>query len=213
MSFGKKSKKPESVNIPTLKIENIKVKIVGDSALICHAWSEKAKAMMLAKQTGEAGLGKEPKNPYQDFCNSLYWLTEKPKGRDITEADLKAARFGFPAIGLKASAVEAATTVDGISMAEARRAFHVPVEYVEIKGDLHMREDMVRVGMGTADIRHRGAFDPWTMTVPIKFRPDVLTAAQIINLFNLAGFSVGIGEWRSAKDGSFGLFHVSGKAD
>jgi hypothetical protein len=30
-----------------------------------------------------------------------------------------------------------------------------------------------------------------------------------VNLFNTAGFGVGIGEWRSEKDGQHGMFHVA----
>lgn len=33
-------------------------------------------------------------------------------------------------------------------------------------------------------------------------------AEQIVNLFNVAGFACGVGEWRPSKDGSFGTFHV-----
>jgi hypothetical protein len=29
-----------------------------------------------------------------------------------------------------------------------------------------------------------------------------------VNLFNVAGFAVGVGEWRPERDGSNGMFHV-----
>jgi hypothetical protein len=32
-----------------------------------------------------------------------------------------------------------------------------------------MREDMVRIGMGTADIRYRGEFPEWSVDVPLRF--------------------------------------------
>ena len=41
----------------------------------------------------------------------------------------------------------------------------------------------------------------------------MLSAAQIVNLFNTAGFGVGIGEWRSEKDGQYGSFHVATEAE
>lgn len=43
----------------------------------------------------------------------------------------------------------------------------------------------------------------------MRFNRNVLSAAQIVNLFNTAGFGVGIGEWRSEKDGHYGMFHVA----
>jgi hypothetical protein len=72
-----------------------------------------------------------------------------------------------------------------------------------------MREDMVRVGMGTADLRYRASFWPWSAIVRVRFNANVLSAAQIVNLFNTAGFAVGIGEWRMEKDGQSGSFHVA----
>jgi hypothetical protein len=45
--------------------------------------------------------------------------------------------------------------------------------------------------------------------VRVRFNANVLSAAQIVNLFNTAGFGVGIGEWRPEKDGQFGMFHVA----
>jgi hypothetical protein len=67
---------------------------------------------------------------------------------------------------------------------------------------------MVRVGMGTADIRFRGEFREWRTRLTVRYNARVLSDEQIVNLFNTAGFAVGIGEWRSEKDGSYGLFHV-----
>ena len=123
-------------------------------------------------------------------------------------------RFGFPAIGLKAAAVRAATDV-GLKMTDMRRAFHIDLELVEIQSEQHpqMRMDMVRVGMGTADVRFRPEFRNWKAEIPVRFNEAVISVEQIVNLFNLAGFGVGIGEWRPEKDGQWGMFHVGGKVE
>lgn len=71
-----------------------------------------------------------------------------------------------------------------------------------------MRQDMVRVGMGTADVRFRGEFTAWATTLSVTYNAKSLSPEQIVNLFNLAGFGVGVGEWRPEKDGSYGRFHV-----
>jgi hypothetical protein len=71
------------------------------------------------------------------------------------------------------------------------------------------REDMVKIAMGTSDIRYRAEFQGWTAKVRVTYNTRVLSAAQIINLFNLAGFGVGVGEWRPERDGQFGRFHVA----
>jgi hypothetical protein len=95
-------------------------------------------------------------------------------------------------------------------MTEARGAFHVDGEMVAIQaGPPKMRQDMVRVGMGTADVRFRGEFTQWAVDLTVSYNAAALSPEQIVNLFNLAGFGVGVGEWRPEKDGGYGRFHVA----
>lgn len=189
------AKNSVAIDLPPLDLRIIEIKVVGDSPLICHAWSEKAKKQMLGKQMGEAQHKKAKKDPEQDYKDSLYHLPGD--------------KFGFPAVGFKAAAVSACRFAEGVKMTEARGAFHVLGEYVEIDGTPSPREDMVRVGMGTADIRFRGEFKEWSAVLRVRFNAASLSIAQITNLFNTAGFGVGVGEWRPEKDGSYGMFHVA----
>lgn len=182
-----------TLELPRLEILRLRLSIVGTSPLLCHKWSEKAKKAMLDKQTGKAKVGKEPKNPEQDYQDSLYHLPE--------------GGFGFPSIAFKAAAVRAGTYAE-LKMTYLRGAFHIPGEYVTIEGTPRMREDMVRIGMGTADLRYRGEFPEWATTIDIDLNERALTTEQLVNLFRVAGFSVGIGEYRPEKDGSFGRFDV-----
>jgi hypothetical protein len=175
------------------------ITLIGDSPLICHAWSDKAKKMMLDKQMKRAVTTKEAKDPEQDFRDSLYRM---PGGK-----------FGFPSVAFKAAAVSACRFTDGVKMTAARGAFHIYGEMVEIHGEPTPREDMVRVGMGVADLRYRGEFKTWRATVVMRFNEAALSPEQIVNLFNTAGFGVGVGEWRPERDGSYGMFHVATKAD
>jgi hypothetical protein len=165
--------------------------------------------MMLDKQMKRAKAAKEAKDPWVDFCDSLYWLTPKPE--KPTEADVSAARFGFPSIGFKSAAVDACSHVDGLTKVQARGAFHIDGEYIEIHGEgPFQREDMVRIAMGTADIRYRGEWRDWHVVLPISLNASVLSVEQITHLFNVAGFGVGVGEWRPARDGQNGRFKVAG---
>ena len=195
------------VKIPPLNIKMMEVLLVGDSRLVVHAWSDKAKKMMLDKQMKKAKGGKEAKDPEQDYLDSLYWMS--PVG------DWKKAKFGFPVIAFKAAAVDACSQVDGMTKVMARGAFHVGLsagdadELVQIQGKPSMREDMVRVGMGTADIRYRAEFWPWRVVLPVRYNASVCSTEQIVNLLNIAGFAVGVGEHRPQRDGQWGLFHVA----
>jgi hypothetical protein len=63
--------------------------------------------------------------------------------------------------------------------------------------------------MGTADLRYRGEFSPWKATLTVKYNANLMSAEQVVNLFETAGFAVGVGEWRPERDGPYGRFHVA----
>ena len=187
-----KSNKPISL----LDIREFTIIIVGDSPLICHAWSEKAKKSIRDKQQKKAATKKETRDPEAEFKSSLYPM---PDGHG----------FGFPAVAFKSAAVDACSHVDGITKVVARGAFHINEALLKIEGDEPtMREDMVRLAMGVADLRFRGEFKQWKVTIPLRYNASVISTEQIVNLFNTGGFAVGIGEMRPARNGSFGMFHV-----
>lgn len=208
-------KEEVGIELPQIDIRLMEVTIIGDSPLIVHAWSEKAKREMLDKQMKCAKGAKEAKNPRADFDASLYRLAD--------------GAYGFPSVGFKASAVTAGTSVAGLTKVAARQAFHILGEDVDvpgafdgtssrhnlvrIEGRLSMREDMVRVGMGTADLRYRGEFADWFAKLLVRYNANVLSESQILNLINVAGFAVGVGEWRPERDGMSGMFHVASEAD
>ena len=218
-------KKETQIIIPQLKIERVNMKLVaykpGDE-IIVHAWSEKAKRQMLEKQQGKAKQGKENRDPIQDYRASTYWLKstrKKVKGKDnytqveqIPVQNVDPAKhdcFGFKTIAFKAAAVRAANDV-GIQMTLSRRAFHIPGEFVVLHyGKVYMREDMVRIGMGTADLRYRAAFVDWWVDIEVELNVAILSVEQLLNLFNTAGFSVGVGEWRPERNGVSGRFRVA----
>lgn len=188
----------QSIALPPIKIEAVTFLLIGDSPLIVHAWSEKAKRQMLDKQMKKAAKAREAKDPEADIQACFY---RTPSGA-----------YAFPAIGLKSAMVSACRFLD-VKMTSARGAFHIDAEMIEITGPWRPREDMVRVGMGTADIRYRPEFFDWRMPVTIKFNAAAISAEQVANLLNTAGFGVGIGEWRPEKNGSFGRFHVASEGE
>jgi len=192
-----KSKAPQeqSVDLPPLDIATMLVDIVGTSPLICHAWSDKARKMMLDKQQKKAKTAKEAKDPEADYLASMYIMPET-------------GGPGFPCSAFKNAAVDACSHIDGITKVVARGAFHVEGDLVPLKGAPRMREDMVRVGMGTADIRYRAEFPEWSCQIVVRFNTSLLSPEQITHLFNVAGFAIGIGDWRPQKDGNKGMFEV-----
>ena len=184
----------KTIELPRLNLKTIEITVVGDSPLICHAWDAKTKRQMLDKQMKVAKQAKEAKDPQAAYEASLY---------HDEDGDL-----AFPAVAFKSAAVDACSHIEGVTKVEARGAFHIDGDMVKIEGQPSMREDMVRVGMGTADIRFRGEFRKWSATFAIRYNANVLSDQQIVNLFNTAGFAIGVGEWRPQKNGSMGMFHV-----
>ncbi len=195
----------DNISLPEFKISTFVLRLIGDTPLVVHAWDDKAKQEILDKQMKKAKQAKEAKDPWMAFCASMYWMDGMPK--KPTEQDVVSARFGFPSIAFKAAAVRAANDA-GMKMTEARRTFHIDGELVQINGTPKMREDPVKIPSG-ADLRYRGEYWPWSVDLLIKFNTHVISAEQIVNLFELAGFGVGIGEWRPERNGGLGRFHVA----
>lgn len=213
------TKKTESsvIEIKALDIQRVDIKIVGDSPLIVHAWSEKAKRQMLEAQMRTTKTkAKEVRDPYADFIGSLYWLTEQPEATpEAFEAAVKAgAKWGFPTSSIKQAGNSAAYRLGWCkNQMELRGSYFLSSEFgemAEICGSVpEIREDMVRINGGSADLRYRGEFKNWYMNLTIEYnRSGNLTLEQIVNVINSGGYCVGIGEWRPERDGSFGKYHV-----
>lgn len=219
------TKKTEVIEIKPIEIAKLNIRIVGDTPLIMHAWSEKAKREMLEAQQGaKKGKAKERKSPVVDFINSMYWLTEKPDvdnsmsdeecEKRFNDAIKKGAKFGFPVTAFKQAAISAAYRLgwskDKMSL---RGVFFIDSDengMVEIKSDVpEMREDMVKIGMGTADIRYRGEFRNWYADLTISYNANGnYDLNSIINIINAGGYVCGVGEWRPERDGQNGMFHI-----
>lgn len=187
----------KEVAIEGLRIKRMLVEIEGVSPLIMHNWSDKAKRMMWDKQQKAAPRGKEARDPQSEVEAAVY--------RD---------EFGHPAMPSTAfkSAIAEACTQFGRTITKklVLQSVHVDGQYVRIFGDYEPREDMVRVGMGVADIRFRPQFNQWRAVVPITFNEVAISKEQIIKLLEAAGFGVGIGDWRPENGGQFGRFRVLG---
>lgn len=207
------------IEIKRPEIVDVNLRIAGDTPLIMHRWSDKAKRMMLEKQMGKKLNKKENKNPVEDFICSMYWMTDRPT--EFTEAAFEeaiqnGAKFGFPVTAIKQAAISSAyrcgMSKDKVSL---QGAFFIKgtgeelLEEVKYDEAPIMREDMVRVGMGTADIRFRGQFNSWYMDLTISYnKAGAYALEDIINLISLGGYNCGIGEWRPEKGGQNGMYHV-----
>lgn len=210
--------KTEPVEIKPLDINMVKVRLVGDTPLIVHAWSEKAKRQMLEAQLKTAkGKAKPVRDPFAEFMDSMYWLTEKPE-ESTPEAFEKAlkngAKFGFPVTAIKQAGNSAAYRLgyvkNQMGLRGSYRIIAEDADYAVIEGCTPiMREDMVRIGQGSADLRYRAEFQNWHMDVILSYNANgEYSLEQLLNIMNLGGYACGVGEWRPERDGSFGTYHI-----
>jgi len=214
--------KKKSSDTATLKPINkrlITVRLIGLSPLICHNWSEKAKAMIRDKQqTGKKTRNRELRDPEQEAHEATYW------------ADDKCTVPGAPAVAVKAAVIESAHNDLGIPKTLVRKALFiyprgrdgvVPLEFARqgrgqgAKGSKcpegEITEDVVRVGQGSTDLRYRPYFYDWAITTKWELDADLLQVQDLLTLLDRAGFGVGICEWRPEKGGEYGRFRVDDK--
>lgn len=210
-----KSKKKQII-LDRPMVEMTKLRIVGLTDLICKQMSAKTQEKLVVKGGRGCPRPKEARDPHDDFCESLYLMPgSKPAGT-------KGAKYGFPASGIKRSVQTAAgrflkdgTTLNGMIVAGS--LYVLPTEagsdLVRINhaaNDPYMRSDQGRnPNSGGAVVIHRGAFAKWSMDLVVRYNASVLSIEQIATLFMWAGFSVGIGEWRPEKNGTYGQFEVA----
>lgn len=193
-----------AIVLKRIERESIQVRLTGTAPLIVHRFDEKAKQMMLEAQQTKTRAKKEAKDPVAQFEASKYLL---PDGRDA-----------FPAVGFKAAIVGAARLFDGISMVQVKQLIRVvgegPDQLVplNLEGPSMMREDTVRVGMGTADLRYRAQYFPWSVDLVIQYVPSQISVDSIVSLVDAGGIG-GVGEWRPSSPkgatGSYGTWQVA----
>lgn len=144
------TKSTEVIKIEPIQKKLTKIRVVGDSPLICHNWDVKAQRAILEKEMGITKVAKMKKNPYEDFASSLYWLDKMPEEftkETIDEALSKEPRFGFPLTGLKQSAISAAYRLgwskDKMSL---RGAFFIEPDVAGYySGDLEISDDQKEI--------------------------------------------------------------------
>lgn len=186
------------VNIPQITLGRVLVVIEGTSPLLTNKFGERALEGMAAKQGKAAKVEKPPRDPDADFRDALH----------IIDAD--AHIYGFPAAGLKKALVAAGGRFAAEKMTVLRGVLSIEGSMLEIKApEPHMRTDPVRLQGSTFSIAYRPEFWPWRIEVPVVYNAGMLTLDQVLNLFNIAGFAVGIGAWRPESNGTFGQFSIA----
>lgn len=223
--MAKKAETEIVIKMEKIVEKTVRLRIVGDTPLIMHCWSEKAKKQMIDTMTGtNKGKKRPPKRPVIEFIDSMNWLSHKPElADDATDEEAErafiaaieaGAQFGFPATAFKLAANSAAYRLGWVkNQMGLRGAYYIRPQvgdFVVIHSDPPiMREDPVTVGMGGTDLRYRGEFRNWYADIELSYTPAFgFSVEALINILNAGGYACGVGEWRTEKDGLYGKFHV-----
>lgn len=232
MATAQKKATAETFQITAPNQKLMKVKVKGTAPIIFHRWSEKAIKMILDKQMKKAAKGREVRDPEAEYRESFYMDKEGfiyVPARNLKQAIVGSARFinGVPMTILRGAVFVRGETQETIPVLQAGKKVKLSAKTVmfeDVKEEpptpenfgydsknktIQMRRDMVTVGMGSADLRFRGQIEKWELEFLIEYDADLLSAEQVLNLVQRAGFSQGLGEWRPEKNGDYGTFEVA----
>ena len=172
------------------------ITIEGISPMIQHQWSDKAKQQMRDKKGGKKTKDRKACDPSAEAEAATYRTAD--------------GGYGVPVTAIKSAIVTAAHKDIGIEKTLVRKSLFIQCDdpggiLSMVCSEPKLREDWVRYGMSTTDLTYRPEFKEWEITFTVEYNADNLTPSDIVNLVDLAGFGVGIMEWRPEKGGELGL--------
>lgn len=181
------------IEIPQIRLSKMVVAIEGTTPLITNRFGEKARRAIEDKQQKKAKGAKEARVPEDEFHDACHVISD--------------GVYGFPAVGIKKALVVAGGRFADEKMTHLRGVINVMGDLIPILAKAPtMRSDTVRLQGGVTSIAYRPQFMPWEMEIPLVFNATMISDAQIMNLFQIAGFAVGFGAWRPECNGVYGQF-------
>ena len=182
------------------------LRIIGETPLLMHRWSQKALMEMLGKMTGRP-VPRMSKDLTNEFEASYF--------RNLR------GEIALPCRILKASIVNGAITTGKVtSKAELKRDLRVlgytcPLNVMDgkkprlIRKNAEMKPDCrIASNNGTPDVRARAVVNEgYFFDVVLQF-PTILTPDKVIAALEGAGSSIGLCDWRPENGGDFGCFRV-----
>lgn len=196
---------PVEVSITAPKFQTAEFTLLGESPLVQHKFSTKAKqGMMETQMAGSVAKSKKKKEP-KDF-QAVY---EQTMHRDVAEGWI-----GVPAPAFRNAMIDACRMV-GFKMTHAKMSVFIVADGYDDEGHALVRitkgkpkrvDSVVRLETGVCDIHPRAMWEPgWEMVLRVKFDTDQFSLADVSNLLLRAGQQVGIGEGRPFSKNSAGM--------
>jgi len=191
--------KQESVVLQQLKRKTMTVSIKGLTPLLIEKMDE-AVVERYNKKKGKKVTEKDEKLEEEKVEGKLH-LTED-------------GNIGFPAAGFMKGMVEVAPYLDGLDKKKVKGSVRILGNIVPI--DFEKQTINVTWGRQSGITKAprkiiRPEFEDWSCKLIVMYNESNISAEQIINLINWAGFQQGLGGWRPEHSGTYGQYEVSVK--
>lgn len=193
-----------TVKLKKMEKQHATVRIRGLSPLVTHRMSPEVLATIRDRKGGKKTKKREACDPAKECEDATYRLTD--------------GSCGFKAVAIKKSIIGAAHKDIGVPRSLLRQWLFVEgdetgddgQDLVRVNADEPtMNESVVKVGMSQTDLRYRPMFWPWEMEVRLEFATEWLQLDTILNLLEMAGYGIGLGEDRPEKQGgNWGRFEI-----
>lgn len=192
----------QKISLKQLDIGVLKLKIVGDSPYLPEpmdmAVLERYNKIKSKQNYSKDDLSEEEK------VKAKFYYTEDEK-------------YGIPARAIYNSMIRASSYLFDIKQGGMRNIKEgvtlvgdiLPLNYEKLKVVTHWGRTSGMKGSPRKIMRN--AFEGWSVEVTIQFNKANLSAEQIFNVLNWAGFHIGVGGFRKEKTGNFGAFHIDFK--
>lgn len=194
--------KKETVNFKPLELGTLKIKVVGDSPYLPEPMD-----MQVLERYNQI---KSKQNYKKDDISE----EEKVKAKFYIDEN---GKNGIPTRAFYNSMIRGSSYLFDIKQGGMRNIR----EGVTIMGDivpLNFKKQSVVTHWGrTSGMKGsprkimRNAFHNWSVELNVQYNKNNLSAEQIINVLNWAGFHIGVGGFRKEKTGNFGQYHVEFK--
>lgn len=201
------------IEVKPIVINTATITIVGDSDLILNKMDAPTVRQLTDIRKNKSKSLEKP-NEWEQIITKIHWRDGTPK--DFTEKGLQdALKNNAPCIsafGLKKSFGQAvkrnqvdkySTNFDACMNVSAENNL-VPIKFAEH----YIDEKLMSPQRGAPVLAIQNRFTGWSADITIRYLDNgAFSLEQIIQVINLAGFSMGIGSGRSS---GFGRYHVQG---
>lgn len=149
------------------------------------------------------------------------------KGKKLSEKDSKIeeekyeakkhfndkGELSFPSIAFLKGMTEVAPYIDGLDKKLVRGSVRMTQDMIPIEYKNEVKDTTWGKTSGITKAPRkiiRPKFIDWSCKLSIIYNSTNISAEQIVNLLNWAGFQMGVGGFRPEKSGTFGQYEVKG---